>query len=382
MKKMGFGCMRLPLEDENNSKSINIDEVKEMVDVFMENGYNYFDTGYQYHDGDSEKAIKEAIVERYPRDSFLIADKMPIYTIKKQDQPEKIFNEQLERLGVDYIDYYLMHNVSGFSEAGYIDVDSFGFVKKQIEEGRIKHFGMSTHANAEYIENILEKHPEIEFIQLQINYLDWESEQIESRKCYEVARKHNLPIIVMEPLKGGFLADLKEDELKLLKEVNNDSPTKWALRFVANLEGVMLVLSGVSSLKQMKENIEVFENLEPLSEEELETLKKVADLINSKNVIECTKCNYCVEYCPQNINIPKLFDLYNSELIEGKKDFSAFGNAYVNYTKLDGVGWASDCIECNACVEKCPQHLNIPEYMKDVAKLFETEHYGFKDRKH
>ena len=239
MKKMGFGMMRLPLTDENDLKSINQEEVNKMADIFMENGFNYFDTAYPYHDGLSEVALKKAVVERYPRESFVIADKLPLFLITKEEQLEQIFNQQLERCGVDYFDYYLLHNVSGFSEAGFIDVDSFSFVKKLKEDGKIKKMGLSTHANAEYLDNILKKHPEIEFVQLQVNYLDWENDGVESRKCVEVAKKYNLPVIVMEPLKGGFLANIPPEAEKIMKEYNPDaSAVSWALRYVASMDEV------------------------------------------------------------------------------------------------------------------------------------------------
>ena len=208
MKNMGFGMMRLPLTDKDDLKSIDQEQVNKMVDLCMESGFNYFDTAYPYHDGLSEVTLRKALVERYPRDSFVIADKLPLFLITKEEQLEPIFSEQLERCGVDYFDYYLIHNVSGFSEAGFKGVNSFEFALKKKEEGKIKHLGFSSHANSEYIENILKEHPEMEFIQLQINYLDWENDGIESRKCYEVARKYDLPIVVMEPLKGGFLVNV------------------------------------------------------------------------------------------------------------------------------------------------------------------------------
>ncbi len=376
MVEIGFGCMRLPLKNKDDMKSVNIEEVKKMVDVYMDHGHNYFDTGYHYHQGRSEIALKEALIDRYPRDSYLLADKMPIYAIKKPEEPSKIFPDQIKKLGVDYFDYYLMHNVSPMSEAGYIGVESFEYVKKQLDAGRIKHMGISSHADAEYIENILNEHPEIEFIQLQINYLDWENDQIQSHKCYDVAKKFDLPVIVMEPLKGGFLASLPDEALNILREFNDDSPVKWALRFLAGLDDVKMILSGASSLEQMTENVEIFDDIKPLNSQEQEALEKVVEVINSNVEIACTKCNYCIDYCPQKINIPKLFELYNFDKIQDIDGFTAIGNSYANHARMKR-SIASDCIECNSCVEKCPQHLDIPGYMKQVAKHFETEMYGF-----
>ena len=381
MKKLAFGMMRLPLIDENDEASVDYNQVNDMADLFMERGFTFFDTAYPYHEGNCEVAFRKAVVERYPRDSYIIADKLPLFSIKSEDQLEPIFAEQLERTGVEYFDYYLMHNVSGFSEPGFLDVDSFAFTNKKKEEGKIKHLGLSTHANAEYLDSILTMHPEMEFVLLQINYLDWENEGVESRKCYEVACKHNKPVMVMEPLKGGFLADIPPEAEKLMKDYNPDaSVISWALRFVASLDNVFMILTGASSLKQLKENIEDFENFKPLNDEEYEILNKVADIIQSNITVDCTKCKYCLDACTEEINIPKVFDLYNSEKILDPAPWTPIGNAYLNYSKLPGVGIASDCSECGMCVEECPQHIDIPEVMKDVAKTFETEYYGFVDK--
>lgn len=380
MKKLAFGMMRLPTLDENDEASVDFEQVNKMADLFLEKGFTYFDTAYPYHMGKSEVAFRKAVVERYPRESYVVADKLPLFSITSEDQLEPIFAEQLERTGVDYFDYYLMHNVSGFSEPGFLDVDSFAFANRKKEEGKIKHLGLSTHANAEYLDNILTMHPEMEFVLLQINYLDWENEGVESRKCYEVACKHNKPVLVMEPLKGGFLAEVPPEAEKLMKDYNPDaSIVSWALRYVASLDNVCMVLTGASSLEQLEQNIEDFENFKPLNDEEYEIIGQVREIINSNITVECTKCKYCLEACPEEINIPKLFDLYNNEKIQNLGNWTAVGNAYVNYSKLPGVGLASDCTECEACIEECPQHINIPEVMKDVAKTFETDYYGFTD---
>lgn len=374
---MGFGMMRLPQTDKNDFSNVDQEQVNKMADKFIEAGYTYFDTAYPYHDGNSEVALRKAVVERYPRDSFVIADKLPLFAITKEEQLEPIFQEQLERCGVDYFDYYLLHNASGFSEAGFIGVNSFEFAIQKKKEGKIKHLGLSSHANAEYIENLLKKYPEMEFIQLQINYLDWENEGVEARKCYEVARKYELPIVIMEPLKGGFLANLPEEAQKLMKQYNDDKPVAWALKYDASLEGVFMVLSGASSLEQMEENIEIFENFEPITEEQQEIIDKVVKIINSQITVPCTKCKYCINACPKNINIPKLFDWYNNQKIENVDIFTAVGNAYVNYSKIEGNGIASDCISCGLCEKECPQHIKIPEVMKDVKETFEIPLYGF-----
>lgn len=323
-------------------------------------------------------ALRKCLVERYPRDSFKVFDKLPTFAITEESQLEPIFKEQLERCGVEYFDYYLIHNVSGYSEKGWLDVDSFLFANKKKEEGYIKHLGLSIHANAEFLDNMLIIHPEMEFVLLQLNYLDWEDEGIESRKCWEVARKHNKPIMVMEAFKGGFLSDVPKEAEKIMKKcAPNKSVISWAMRFITNLDGVFLVLTGASSFEQVEENIVEFNNATPLNDEELKVISDVSEIINANITVDFIECRYCVDSCSEEIDIEKLFDLYNKEKILGENEWSPIGNAYVNYSKLPGVGIASDCTKCELCIEECPQEINIPEVLKDVAKTFETEGYGF-----
>ena len=272
----------------------------------------------------------------------------------------------------------MLHNVSGFTETAWKNVDLYSFIQKKKEEGYIRHIGLSTHGNAEFLEELLFEHPEIEFVLLQINYLDWEDEGIESRKCLEVARKYEKPVMIMEPYKGGFLADVPEEAERLMKDYNPDrSVVSWAMRFVANLDACV-VLTGASSLEQLKSNIDEFKNADSLNDEELKIIEEVSDIINSNITVDCTKCRYCVDTCPEGIDVAKIFDLYNKHKILGREDWSQAGNAYLNYSKLPDVGIASDCIECETCIEECPQQINIPEVLKDVAKTFETENYGFR----
>ena len=380
MAKLGMGMMRLPLLDENDQKSVDMNQVNEMVDAYMASGFNHFDTAFVYHEGMSEIAFKKAVVERYPRDSFKIATKMPLFIITEESQLEPIFSQQLENCGVDYFDYYMLHNVSGFTENAWKNVDLFSFIQSKKEEGFIKHIGLSTHGNAEFLEELLFEHPEIEFVLLQINYLDWEDEGIQSRECLEVARKYGKEVMIMEPYKGGFLADVPEEAEKIMKEHNPDkSVVSWAMRFVANLDDVSVVLTGASNLEQLESNISEIKNAPPLSDEELEIIKEVSEIINSNITVDCTTCRYCVDVCSEEIDIAKVFDLYNKHNMLEIDDWTPFGNAYLNYTKLPDVGIASDCIECELCIEECPQSINIPEVLKDVAKTFETEIYGFEN---
>lgn len=380
MSKLGMGLMRLPLMDENDQTSIDYEEVNKMVDAYMDAGFDYFDTAFVYHEGVGEAAFRKCVVERYPRESFKIATKLPLFVITEESQLEPIFAQQLENCGVDYIDYYMLHNVSGFTENAWKNVDLYSFIQKKKEEGYIKHIGISTHGNAEFLEEILFEHPELEFVLLQINYLDWEDEGIESRKCLEVARKYNKQVMIMEPYKGGFLADVPEEAEKIMKEYNPDrSVVSWAMRFVANIEDVEVVLTGASNLEQLESNIREFNDADPLNDEELEIISQVSEIINSNITVDCTKCRYCVDTCPEDIDIAKIFDLYNKHKLLEMDEWTPFGNAYLNYSKLDGVGIASDCIECENCIEECPQQINIPEVLKDVAETFETEIYGFTD---
>ena len=380
MAKLGMGMMRLPLLDENDQKSVDMNQVNEMVDAYMASGFNHFDTAFVYHEGMSEIAFKKAVVERYPRDSFKIATKMPLFIITEESQLEPIFSQQLENCGVDYFDYYMLHNVSGFTENAWKNVDLFSFIQNKKEEGFIKHIGLSTHGNAEFLEELLFEHPEIEFVLLQINYLDWEDEGIQSRECLEVARKYGKEVMIMEPYKGGFLADVPEEAEKIMKEYNPDkSVVSWAMRFVANLDDVSVVLTGASNLEQLESNISEIKNATPLNDEELEIIKEVSEIINSNSTVDCTTCRYCVDVCSEEIDIAKIFDLYNKHNMLEIDDWTPFGNAYLNYTKLPDVGIASDCIECELCIEECPQSINIPEVLKDVAKTFETEIYGFEN---
>jgi hypothetical protein len=379
MTTLGMGMMRLPLLDENDQTSIDYEQVNRMVDLYMGSGFNYFDTAYVYHEGVGEDAFKKCVVERYPRDSFRIATKLPLFVITEESQLEPIFAQQLENCGVDYFDYYMLHNVSGFTETAWKNVDLYSFIEKKKQDGFIRHIGLSTHGDAEFLEEILFDHPELEFVLLQINYLDWDDEGIEARKCLEVARKYDKSVMIMEPYKGGFLADVPEEAEKIMKEHNPDrSVVSWAMRFVANMDACV-VLTGASNLEQLEGNINEFNNADPLDDEELEILERVSQIINSNITVDCTKCRYCVESCSEDIDIAKLFDLYNKHKLLDQEGWSQFGNAYLNYSKLPDVGIASDCIECEACLEECPQKINIPHVLKDVAEEFEIEIYGFEN---
>lgn len=364
--KLGFGLMRLPKDE---SGSIELKEVNRMVDSFMEAGFNYFDTAYAY-DG-SEVAMRSALVKRYDRDSYTIADKLPGWSINKQEDVERIFNESLERCGVDYFDYYLIHSVEGGNYGTYQKYNCFEFVSEMKKQGKVKYMGFSFHDSPELLDKVLTDHPEVDFVQLQINYLDMENGVIQSRGNYEVVRKHNKPIIVMEPIKGGTLASFPKDVEKIMKDYHNDkSIASWALRYVGSLDGVMTILSGMSNEEQMNDNLETMKNFIPLNDEGNSIIEEVKHKLRAYPTIACTSCRYCVEGCPMNILIPDLFTAYNSAQTYGKS--SRYKNYYNNHIK-DGNNPASACIECGACESVCPQHLTIIDYLKDVSELFDSK---------
>lgn len=368
MTELGFGLMRLPLTEEEDSKSVDQELVNKMVDYYLQEGFNYFDTGYPYHQGMSEVAAKKALVERHPRESFRIADKMPTWMVDKQEDYQKFFNEQLERCGVNYFDYYLLHNLGAKNYADTLKYGGFEFMKKLKKGGKAKQIGFSHHDDAELLDRILTENPEMEFVQVQINYLDWENESIQSRKCYEVAKKHETPVIVMEPIKGGILAEVFSKAEELLKNYHsNKSVASWAMRFAASLDNVFLVLSGMSNLEHAKDNIDSLKNFTPLDDEEREIINKAVEIINDSITIPCTACQYCVDDCPEDIPIPKYFSLYNDQEQFGLTP--AHQNYYMNLTQ--NFGKSADCIECKQCEEHCPQDIEIVDYMKEISQIFD-----------
>ena len=369
MKKLGFGMMRLPVLG-GRQNDIDLEQVKKMVDMFLERGFEYFDTAWMYHEHTSEVAVRECLVKRYPRECFRLATKLPVFSLTCAEDMQKIFDKQCEKCGVEYFDNYLLHNLNSGDYNLVQDYDAFGFARKLKEQGKIKHYGFSFHDTPELLDKILCDHPDAEFVQLQINYLDWESEGVQSRRLWEVARKHGKPIIVMEPVKGGTLANVPENAAGLLKSANPDlSAPGWAIRFAAGLDGVFMVLSVMSSLEQLEDNTSFMQNFTPLNEKELETVKKVCSIIKGTGAIACTACRYCTENCPMNIPIPDYFSLYNLEVIENKDRWTPQQNYYENYARSHGK--ASDCIKCGSCEEHCPQHLPIRDLLEKVAEKFE-----------
>ncbi|MBR1911894.1 MAG: aldo/keto reductase [Treponema sp.] len=363
MSKLGFGLMRLPEKDG----AIDIERVKTMVDRYMDAGMNYFDTAYVYHGGTSEVAAREAVVKRYPRDSFMLATKLPAWEIKKESDIERIFNEQCTRAGVDYFDFYLLHSIEdGSNYDVYEKYDCFSWGLKAKEQGRIKHFGFSFHGTPELLEKVLDKHPEMEFVQIQLNYLDRTNPVVQSQKLYDILHERSIPMIIMEPVRGGMLASMApEIEAKFKAQRPDSSVASWALRYVGSLEGVMTILSGMSTEEQMEDNIKTFSNFEPLTQDEMKTINEVTEEILRIPQIGCTSCRYCTDGCPMHISIPDVFRTVNT-LRRYHDDWRA-KNFYAGL--VSRTGKASDCVSCGQCEGVCPQHLPIIDLLKEAADM-------------
>lgn len=369
-KKLGFGLMRLPSLDVNDAGKIDIELTKKMVDIFIERGFTYFDTAWMYCNFKSENATKEALVDRYPRDKFTLTTKLHAGFLKTMEDRDRIFNAQREKTGVTYFDYYWLHDINSHSIEVYEKLDCFNWLMDKKKQGLVKHIGFSFHDNAEVLDKVLSEHPEFEYVQLQINYLDWESNAIQSRKCYDVAVKHGIPVIVMEPVKGGTLANVPGGVEKMFKEYNPEaSIPSWAIRYAASLDNVCMVLSGMSNMEQVLDNTGYMADFKPVNDEEKRLIDKAVRIINGSITIPCTGCEYCVAGCPKKIPIPKCFSLYNADKQEVEsKGWTPQGEYYDNMIK--NTGKASDCIGCRRCENVCPQHLPIVEHLKEVAEYF------------
>ena len=363
--KLGFGLMRLPKKDG----IIDIEETKHMVDLFMQAGCTYFDTAYVYDGGESEKAAKAALVDRYPRESFTIATKLGVWKAHDEDSARQQFYTSLERTGAGYIDYYLLHALQEGNYKLYEKYRVWDIVKELKAKGLIKHWGFSFHASPEILDEILTEHPDVEFVQLQLNYADWENPQIASRANYEVARKHGKSIIVMEPVKGGALANPAEDVRKVFEQANpNASYASWAVRYAASLEGVITVLSGMSNIEQMKDNLSYMKDFKPLNRDEQDVIRKVQEIMGGINSIPCTACHYCTAGCPKGIRIPEIFAARNQQIVwgqleEGKRQYAL---------AAENAGKASECIKCGQCERACPQQLDVIARLKECAERFDV----------
>ena len=360
--KLGFGLMRLPQKED----SIDVEQTKEMVDLFLKAGFTYFDTAWAY--AGSEDAIRQALVERYPRESFQLATKNAAWIgCKTKEEAMAQFDTSLKQTGAGYFDFYLLHNLGEGRTKYFDDFDMWSWVQEKKKEGLIKHVGFSFHSTPEELEDILNKHPEMEFVQLQINYADWENPAVQSKACYEVARKHGKPVVIMEPVKGGMLANPPESVAEVLKKAEPDSSVaSWAIRFAASLEGVITVLSGMSNVEQMKDNLSYMKDFKEMNSAQQAVIAKAQEELNKIPLIPCTTCNYCAKVCPKNIGISGSFTAMNILTLYKDKAFAKHQEEWL--VEGHGKAQADQCVKCGKCEEACPQHIKIRENLEKVCE--------------
>ena len=360
-KNFGFGCMRLPM----NGDSVDNVEFTKMVDTFLENGFNYFDTAHNYIGGKSEQALKECLTSRHPRESYILTNKLSPSFFEKNEDIRPLFETQLACCGVEYFDFYLMHSQNKKLFEKYKACRAYETALEFKKEGKIKHFGISFHDQASVLEEILVAYPEIEVVQLQFNYVDYNDAAIQSRLCYEVCRKYHKPVIVMEPVKGGSLVNLPDEAKNVFDSLGGGSYASYAIRFAAGFDGIFMVLSGMGNMDMMNDNISYMKDFTPLSAEEQKAVDRVCEIFRAQDLVACTACRYCVDGCPKQIPIPGIFACMNA-----KKTFG--GGTFYYRLHTENAGKASDCIKCGKCENACPQHLPIRDLLAEAAKTFEA----------
>jgi hypothetical protein len=361
--KLGFGLMRLPRKGDG----IDVEQTKGMVDMFMEAGFNYFDTAWAYPG--SEEATRKALVERYPRDSYLLATKNAAWRVKTKEEALVQFQTSLDRLGTDHIDFYLLHNLGNARTKVFNEWDMWEYASELKRSGKVRYIGFSFHSTAEQLEPLLKAHPEIDFIQLQINYSDWESDAVQSRKNLELARKYGKPVIVMEPVKGGLLARPPERVADILKEAEPESScASWAVRFCASLDGVLTVLSGMSDVEQMRDNLSYMKGFTKLTEDQMDTIRRASEMLRTYPIIPCTSCNYCAKVCPANIGISGTFEASNQMILYNNRKFS--GEQLQWLVQGQGTRPAEECLKCGKCEEVCPQQIHIRDELERCIEIF------------
>lgn len=375
MKKLGFGFKRLPLVNKKDIKSIDLDRLNGMVDLYIEKGFNYFDTSYISHNGMSEVAIHKAVINRYPRESVILADKLPTMSVDGSYDLEEIFNKQLERCGVDYFDYYMI-DIDSFSEKKLVKDESFTFIENKKHEGKIKNIGICFSGKPKDLDGLLDKHPEVDVLQLPLNYFDWDNFEVSSGNYYNVARKHGKDIIVMDPYKGRTLIDLPETVIRLYNNYDNKlSNASWAVRFLASLDGVIMVVSDMSKIEHVADNVGYMVNFKPITDEEKEIINRGVRIIKSRMEIPCVGCLQCLDVCPMDILIPNYLNLFNTyRMSSGLRNYSQkrFYQTFVLNKKYRG---AYECIGCDNCIDVCSKHIDIPKVLKAVSFAFDDYQY-------
>lgn len=364
-KNFGFGCMRFPMVDGE----VDIAETSKMVDAFLSAGFNYFDTAHGYLEGKSEPALRACLTSRYPRETYILTNKLSTHHFTKTEEIRPLFQSQLDACGVEYFDFYLMHAQDASIFDKYKKLHAYETTLEFLAEGRIKHFGISFHDRADVLDKILTEYPQIEVVQIQLNYVDFNDPAVQSGKCLEVCRKHGKPAIIMEPVKGGSLVNLPAEAQKVFDDLSGGSNASYAIRFAASQPGVMMVLSGMGNMEMVNDNCGYMKDFRPLNQQESEAVEKVCAIFRGQGAIPCTACRYCTEVCPQGISIPNLFACMNT-----KKIFNNWNaDYYYNQIHTKNGSKASDCIKCGQCENICPQHLNIRQLLENVAAEFEKE---------